>query len=256
MQAYWQHNNLAVDRIKQRQAYLGERLERVGAIISPSHFLRDIYVQAGIPGDRIIVSRQGNAIIDRGLHHGFRKKPTGKLRAAYLGQIIELKGVHEPVEAARLIRDSQLEVKIYGDATRATGYAEWLRAAIGSDPRITLAGQYAGIDGLSDILAEADVIVVPSLWDENSPGVLLEAFALKTPAIVSGFGGMAELVQDGASGLHFRLGDPVDLAGKLQLLLDSPETLKQITASIPEVRSVADEIAALEATYGQVLTRS
>jgi glycosyltransferase involved in cell wall biosynthesis len=54
-------------------------------------------------------------------------------------------------------------------------------------------------------------VVVPSIWYENSPNVILEAFAHRTPVVASDLGGMAELVEDGVNGLRFTPGDASSL---------------------------------------------
>ena len=60
---------------------------------------------------------------------------------------------------------------------------------------------------LPRLMAEVDWVVVPSLWWENSPLVIQEAFLHGRPVICSDIGGMAEKVTDGVNGLHFRAGD-------------------------------------------------
>ena len=51
-----------------------------------------------------------------------------------------------------------------------------------------------------------DIVVVPSLWYENSPNVILEAFAHRTPVIASNLGALPELVIDEKNGLLFEVG--------------------------------------------------
>ena len=54
--------------------------------------------------------------------------------------------------------------------------------------------------------------MVPSIWWENSPLVIQEAFFHRRPVICSDVGGMAEKVTDGVDGIHFRVGDAFSLA--------------------------------------------
>ncbi len=65
-------------------------------------------------------------------------------------------------------------------------------------------------------MAEVDWVVMPSIWYENAPLVIQEAFQHRRPVIASGIGGMAEMVRDGVDGLHVRPGDPAALAAALQ----------------------------------------
>ena len=52
---------------------------------------------------------------------------------------------------------------------------------------------------------------------------IVEAFATGLPVIASRLGALAELVHDGCNGLHFRAGDPEDLAAKVEWLLANPK---------------------------------
>jgi glycosyltransferase involved in cell wall biosynthesis len=180
------------------------------------------------------------------------KKPTSDLRVGYLGQIAELKGVHVLIEAVRRMPDARLRVWVYGDLQRFPTYTARLKRLIASDARIELAGAYQGPEALTRVLAGLDVIVVPSLWYENSPNVILEAFAHGTPVVVSDLGGMAELVRDGDNGLRFKPGDAGSLAQRLQRLLDEPGLLPKLRAD-NLIKSVAQEMDELEAIYRQVV---
>ena len=58
--------------------------------------------------------------------------------------------------------------------------------------------------------------------------VIVEAFAHGLPVVCSRLGGMAEVVRDGVSGLHFNPGDAADLAAKIQSLVDDPERARRM----------------------------
>ena len=65
-------------------------------------------------------------------------------------------------------------------------------------------------------------MVVPSIWWETGPLVVMEAFQYGRPVICSDIGGMSERVTDGVNGLHFRRRDPDDLARKMQRAAETP----------------------------------
>jgi glycosyltransferase involved in cell wall biosynthesis len=93
------------------------------------------------------------------------------------------------------------------------------------------------------------MLLIPSIWYENSPNVILEAFAHGTPVIASNLGGMAELVRHNVDGLTFNAGDAQDLAHQITRVIDQPSLLQQFCANIPPVKTVAQEIDGLEAIY-------
>jgi glycosyltransferase involved in cell wall biosynthesis len=64
-------------------------------------------------------------------------------------------------------------------------------------------------------MARRRALVLPSIWYENFPRTLVEAFGNGLPVIASRLGAMATLVEDGVTGLLFNPGDATDLAAKL-----------------------------------------
>ena len=66
---------------------------------------------------------------------------------------------------------------------------------------------------------------MPSIWWENSPIVIQEAFFHGRPIICSNIGGMAEKITDGVNGLHFRVGSPEDLVDRMAQALSDAGSL-------------------------------
>lgn len=251
MDAFWRTQQRCVAGIQARMAFLRESLDRVDAIISPSQFLRDLFIEAGVAAERIVFSRQGRDFPDL-TPDLLEKTPAAHLRIGYMGQIAPHKGVHTLFEAVRQLPGAALEVRAYGDPTRFPDYTHRLRQMIRRDSRLSLAGVYERTE-VSRALQELDVVVVPSVWYENSPNTILEALAHRTPVIVSGLGGMAELVKDGVNGLHFRAGDAFSLAARLRQLIDNPGLLSQLQEGIRPVKSFAVEVTELQEIYRSVV---
>lgn len=146
-----------------------------------------------------------------------------------------------------------MALALHGGAADVT-YEDRLRALAGDDARIRFAGPF--VHGqLADILAAADVVVVPSIWYENSPLTILEAQAAWRPVITAAMGGMAELVRDGVDGLHFAPGDAADLARQIQRLRDEPELLERLRTGVRPPPSIDQEMAELSAIYADLVQR-
>eukprot|EP00854_Cymbomonas_tetramitiformis_P002334 gene2334-3060_t len=64
-------------------------------------------------------------------------------------------------------------------------------------------------------LEQCDCIVVPSIWNENSPLVIHEAQQARKPVVTSGKGGMGELVKDQINGITFTHRDQKSLENAL-----------------------------------------
>lgn len=252
MTAFWKLRKTQASRFEARTAHLRDTLNRVDAIISPSNFLRSTFIDAGVNPDKMVFSRQGRDFANLAPEL-LEKTPSSRLRIGYIGQVTWHKGIHILFEAARKLPAAALSVTVYGDTTPFPKYTAQLQQAINGDERLTLAGLYRPHQ-VSEVFRNLDVIVVPSLWYENSPNVILEAFAHRTPVIASNLGGMAELVQDGRSGLLFAPGDAADLARQLQRLLDEPGLLSILQAGISPVKTTAQELHELEDIYLRVVT--
>src|SRR3989449_4054162 len=97
---------------------------------------------------------------------------------------------------------------------------------------VTLVGRYQP-ESLARLMAGVDWVVVPSIWWENSPLVIQEAFLHGRPVICSDIGGMAEKVADGVNGLHFRTRDSADLAATIRRAVTTPGLWEKLRGGIP-----------------------
>jgi hypothetical protein len=96
-------------------------------------------------------------------------------------------------------------------------------------------------------MGDVDWVVVPSVWWENSPLVIQEAFQRGRPVICSDIGGMAEKVADGVDGLHFRAGDPEALAATIARAATDPGSGAGCTTASGRSTSMTGHLAWLEA---------
>jgi glycosyltransferase involved in cell wall biosynthesis len=253
MDAFWRFQGDYLQYFQARRAALQQIMSGIDLAICPSNFIRDMYREAGMVARRMEFLRQGHAFQNLAPEH-LSKTPSPVLRIGYLGQIAPLKGVHVLVDAVRQLPELPIELRIYGDGAAFPGYCDKLKARIGNDTRIHFEGVYERSQ-LTGILRETDVVVVPSLWYENSPNVILEAYVHATPVIASNFGGMAELVDDEHNGAHFAVGNAADLARQLQRLVDYPALLSKLTkgAANTSPPTVTEELAKMLMLYQSLL---
>jgi len=108
-----------------------------------------------------------------------------------------------------------------------------------------------------DILAAADIFVLPSLW-EGLPYVLVEAAALGKPIVAADIDGVREVIRNGATGILVPPRDPGALAAAIILLLKDPEFARQLgeaaRTEIPPRFSVERMISETESLYLEVLS--
>jgi glycosyltransferase involved in cell wall biosynthesis len=176
---------------------------RVGKFIAPSKFMYEAIVRR-FGADKVVhipngidASRIDTSVGDDGY-------------ALYFGRLSPEKGVEDLLKA------------------HATAQGAWRLVIAGTGPLFDelrrkypaaeFRGHLTGID-LERTIREAGLIIVPSVWHENSPLSILEAMAHGKPIVASRIGGIPELVRDGTTGLLFDPGDVVQLSEKVRTLL-------------------------------------
>src|SRR5690606_9463465 len=124
-------------------------------------------------------------------------------------------------------------------------------------PRAKFYGGY-DMEELPRLIRQVDWVIVPSIWWENSPLVIQEAFAHGRPVICGDIGGMAEKVRHEVDGLQFRAGSAEDLADCLLRVLAEPDLWQRLRArtSRPlDYRTAAQQHEALYAALRAARSR-
>lgn len=245
----------AMAHIRERTDHIREMCDLVDLFISPLNFLASRYVEFGIPQEQITVSDYGFDLSAWKTAPPKSTAPAERLRVAYLGTWIPSKGVDVLLEAFRELDPSKAVLDVHGYANPYDGVEDYeghLRNLAADAPHIRLRERYDP-EAVPDLLAAADVLVVPSIWYENSPLTIHEAFLAGVPVIASGHGGMKELVRHGISGLNFRPGNAASLRRALTRLIEDPTLLTRLQEGIPTVKPIADNAIEIEAIYGQLL---
>ena len=104
-------------------------------------------------------------------------------------------------------------------------------------------------DRAAEAYAQIDVLVVPSLWLENSPLVIHEAFMAGVPVVGARIGGIPDLLADGRGGLLFDPASPSALGATLQTLIDDPSRVQALAKAIPRVKPIDEDARAWERVY-------
>ena len=182
---------------------------KVDAFVCPSAFLAKKLIQAGFSAEKI--------------YHVPTFIDTGKIQPQYngdyilyYGRLTEEKGVVSLLKAFRkLPRDFSL--KIVGEyqcdyGIELKNYVEQNNMA-----NVEFLGFKSGNE-LASIITNAKTVVVPSIWYDNMPNVILESFAHGKPVIASNIGSLPELVEDGVNGYLFEPNNSEELARKIQMM--------------------------------------
>ncbi|MEZ5979858.1 MAG: glycosyltransferase [Planctomycetota bacterium] len=228
------------EQLERRAEVVRERLvPRVRAFVAPSRFLEREFETFGVEPAKLRFLRTG---IDTAPFAGFERTRDRVTRVTFVGTVVRHKGPHVLVEAfERMDPDlrGDLRLAVFGPGRHAPEYAADLERRVAA-----LGGEWGGAldrEDLPGVLARTDVLVVPSLWYENAPLVILEALATRTPFVVSDLGGMRELAEESGAGFVFPPGDADALSRRLTELSQDHAQLERASLAAPPVRTIADD---------------
>lgn len=218
--AYW------TSWIARRMASTQEVAKLTDTFIAPSRYLMQRFVNDfDLPKNKI-------EYLDYGFPVHYlkpQKKHTNhSFTFGYIGTHISAKGVNLLIEAFKKL-EGTAQLKIWGRTNGGSTASLYRMAAKATNP-IDFEGEYMNENIATEVFAKVDVIVVPSIWGENSPLVIHEAQACRVPVITANFGGMREYVQDGVNGLLFEHRNAESLAQKLQEAHDNPQKMMKMGA--------------------------
>lgn len=193
----------------------GTYTRRIAAYLALTRFQRDLLVRGGLAADRVEV-----------LPNFLEPDPgmTGDRRDGllFVGRLSVEKGVPTLLGAAAVAPGI---VRIAGQGPLSS-----LVEAAAAAGDVEALGQLDK-NAVFDQLRRAVAMVLPSVWYEGLPVSVLEAFATGTPVIASRIGSLAELIEDGVTGLLARPGDAQDLADRLRWAVDHPDEMRKMGLS-------------------------
>jgi glycosyltransferase involved in cell wall biosynthesis len=226
---------------------LGTWRNAVDMYIALSQSSRRKLIEGGLPGDKIAL-KPNFAYPDPGPGAG-----SGGY-GVFIGRLSVEKGVQTLLQAWQHL-GANIPLTIVG-----TGLlADTVQEAVAKTPSIHWM-RGVPLETVFTLVGEAAFLVLPSHCYENFPRVIVEAFSKGTPVIVSRLGAMAELVEDGRTGLHFEPTSPEDLAAKVCRIMADPlkrAQMRQAARNEFELKYTAEiNHQALTAIYEAALLNS
>jgi glycosyltransferase involved in cell wall biosynthesis len=235
--------------IEARLAASRAAFDDIELFVAPSPSIAAEFRALGIDPSKIRVSDYGFAPLAP-------RPPAargGPLRIGFVGTLVWHKGVHVLIDAVAGLPRDAYELKVYGDTRTFPDYAARLQAQ-GAGLPVTFMGAFDRAD-IADVYSGIDVLVVPSLWLENSPLVIHEAFLARVPVVAARIGGIVDLVADGRNGLLYDHDSPAMLRGALKRLIESPDLLATLQRTQPSVKRIDEDAREWDAVYREVLGR-
>lgn len=182
----------------------------IAGFVALTSFQRQLMIDGGLPAEQI-------RVIPNFLEPDPGIGSDGRTGVVFVGRLAPEKGVAVLLDAAAVVPGV---VRVIGGGPLAplveqAGAAGHV-AHLGSLPRSSVVEE----------LRRSIALVLPSVWFEGFPLVVLEAFASGTPVIASRIGSLAEVIEDGVTGLLVRPNDSADLGKRIQWAIDHPDEMR------------------------------
>ncbi|MEZ4861302.1 MAG: glycosyltransferase [Caldilineaceae bacterium] len=234
-----------------RNHYLRRMAAQIDQFIAPSEFLRQQYITQGFPAEKIVTLEYGmeRARLTDAPAIALPEPPV-RPHFGFIGSLAWQKGVHVLIEAFNQL-PHHAALTIYGNTEIFPDYVNKLRQMV-RHPHIRFAGPIH-FDHVGAALRQFDALIVPSIWYENSPLVIQEAYVAGVPVIAGRIGALTEKVQDNQTGLLFTAGDSQALATTLQGLLDQPERLAMLRQGITPPPTMEAHMAQVLSLYQRLM---
>ncbi len=148
----------------------------------------------------------------------------GPVRVLLASRMLHTKGVADFVAAARHLHDQGLSATFVLAGEPDPDNPASITDTILRDWHDSGAIEYLGRrTDMPNVMAESDVVCLPTYYSEGVPKVLVEAAAAGLPIVTTDWPGCREIVTDGFNGLLVPIRDPEKLAAALARLIENPD---------------------------------
>lgn len=217
------------------------RLNLLQHIVVPNAFMRAKLLEYGLRPDLVVESAFGVELPDAVSKSDSQNYVDRPLRIGFIGTLAPHKGAHVLLNAFAMLPKESCSLRIYGNLKEFPDYSAELVAQAAGRSDIDFAGTFPNT-AIFDVLADLDVLVVPSLWYENTPLVVYSAQAAGKIIVASDHPGIAAAVRHEVDGLLFPSGNARVLAQLLHRLKSDQELRERLVAYVRPPRSTADYV--------------
>lgn len=226
----------------------------LNGLVVTSPFAKELYVKQGV-NNKIIFERPWFHN-QKNIKQKARQKSNENITIGFIGRLVSEKGLHILVDSLLLLNNKEeLKLKL-----RVAGH-------INNDYSNELFSKYRSFVGrceidwlgwipnqeLSHFFNSIDVLVVPSIWYDNTPSVLIEAIAHGCPVICSDVPSMTHIIKNDMNGLVFKINDSHDLASKIENFSQSQSVIDKLSNKIETKHSLWNYGEFLSEIYLKVL---
>lgn len=194
---------------------VGTWTQMVDLYVALTEFARKKFIEGGLPADKIVV-KPNFVYPDPGVgqHRGNY--------ALFVGRLSSEKGMGTLLKAWERLGGNR-QLKIVGDGPMR----ESVEATAAQLPGVDYLGRQT-VQQVYSLMADAEMLIFPSEWYETFGRVAVEAFAKGTPVVAANTGAIAELVDDGRTGLLFEPANVDDLQAKIEWAWNNPQRMAEM----------------------------
>jgi len=237
-----------------RERFVKGHFANVDRFLAPSAQLMEKYVTWGIEEERIEVEEYGRRAPER--RAGKPSQVRTPTNIGFFGQLSRFKGAEVMLDAMAMLEpDVDAHLWLHGANLELQSqefqddFAARTRDLRG---RVSFRGSYEHSE-LPRLMEDLHWVLIPSIWWENSPLVIQEAFFHGRPIICSDIGGMAEKVSDGVDGIHFRAGDAVSLARTIERATKNARLWQKLRDGVSEPYAMDAHVTRLLELYEETI---
>jgi glycosyltransferase involved in cell wall biosynthesis len=219
--------------------------------IAPSRAIAAVLTKNGAAPDRIHVIPHGIHPLPRAPIVGLGDRPV---RFGYVGRIQRAKGLKQLLAAFAQLPAGLAELHVFGEPQRNDERKYFTDALMPCEARsdVFLHGAVPHT-AIGEVMAGIDVLVLPTLCLEVFGLVILEAFSVGRPVLVTDSGGPSEIVRDGVDGIIVPPNDVGALSTAMRSLAERPEQIEILAANILPVRTLANHVRDVEKVYAAAI---
>jgi len=248
-------NGLHWLRDQPRYLRIRSGLRGVARVVACSAWVRDELARNGIDSEvvRLPVPHAQGAL--------FHRRPASDAVFLFVGRLDREKGVALLLRAFARVRDrfASARLRIAGHGPLRE-HLEGIARARGVAHAVEFCG-WLSAEAVEQQLTDAWALVVPSLWAEPLGLVAVEAVTHGVPVVASALGGLAEVVEDGVSGLLFPNNDEDALVDRLSSIASgdvfTDRTLPaNVVARATDAFGIERHIARMQDIFAETAGRS
>lgn len=240
--------------VNRRMHHIKNMIQHVQLFVAPSRHLYQRFVDDfGIPNEKIVYLDYG---FDLNCLSGRKRNSENSFVFGYIGTQIPVKGIQHLIHAFSQLK-GKVKLRIFGRVRpQNTAALKTIVTKLSKEKKnlIEWHPEYKNNEIVNHVFNLVDSIVVPSIWEENSPLVIHEAQQARIPIITADYGGMREYVSHEVNGLLFQHRNINDLTTQMQRFVDNPHWAQKLgkrgylyseSGDIPSIKEHVREIIKL-----------